>query len=159
MYSHAPKNYQCPFCLLISNMQNEDLYSNKDDIFYQDESIIGFISSHWRDNIEGIALIAPVKHVENLYDMDELFFGKAMKLAQKVAICMREKYPNCKGITLRQNNEPEGNQDVWHFHLHVIPRFNEEELYKGEKYLANPAHRKIYADVLKNYFKQNENRI
>jgi histidine triad (HIT) family protein len=36
----------------------------------------------------------------------------------------------CDGVSIRQHNEPAGNQDTWHYHMHVTPRFHADELYK-----------------------------
>jgi histidine triad (HIT) family protein len=38
----------------------------------------------------------------------------------------------CDGTSLRQHNEPAGNQDVWHHHVHVFPRFTGDELYRTD---------------------------
>jgi diadenosine tetraphosphate (Ap4A) HIT family hydrolase len=35
----------------------------------------------------------------------------------------------CTGISTRQHNEPDGKQDVWHLHVHVTPRFKDDQLY------------------------------
>ncbi|HET6586449.1 MAG TPA: HIT domain-containing protein [Oleiagrimonas sp.] len=39
----------------------------------------------------------------------------------------------CEGISTRQHNGPAGDQDVWHFHLHVFPRYSNDELHAGQK--------------------------
>lgn len=41
---------------------------------------------------------------------------------------MRASY-DCDGISIRQHNEPGGDQDVWHMHIHVLPRYTGDELY------------------------------
>jgi len=50
---------------------------------------------------------------------------------------------------LRQHNEPAGGQHVWHYHLHVIPRYENDKLYASQKQ-AFPAHERArYAQKLK----------
>jgi histidine triad (HIT) family protein len=39
----------------------------------------------------------------------------------------------CEGISTRQHNGPAGDQDVWHYHLHVIPRYPDDGLHAGRK--------------------------
>ncbi len=50
--------------------------------------------------------------------------------AKRVAAAIRETY-GCHGISMRQHNEPAGNQDVWHFHVHVFPRYEDDDLYRN----------------------------
>ena len=49
-------------------------------------------------------------------------------LTRAFAVAMRETY-GCSGISTRQHNEPAGNQDVWHHHVHVFPRYLNDQLY------------------------------
>ena len=65
---------------------------------------------------------------------------------------MKESY-GCEGISLHQYNEPAGNQDVWHYHLHVIPRWPNDDLYanyKNEKFIPKEERWK-QADMLVKY--------
>jgi histidine triad (HIT) family protein len=41
---------------------------------------------------------------------------------------MKEVY-RCDGVSTRQHNEPAGDQDVWHLHVHVFPRYEGDQLY------------------------------
>ena len=45
----------------------------------------------------------------------------------------------CPGVSTRQHNEPAGNQDVWHYHVHVFPRWHGDRLYGSEGGPADPA--------------------
>lgn len=51
----------------------------------------------------------------------------------------------------RQHNEPAGNQDVWHYHLHVFPRFVNDKLYKSDRENTKPEERLEYAQKLRHY--------
>ena len=70
----------------------------------------------------------PDRHVENLYDITPQELGAVYATAQLVASAMRRAY-GCQGTSTRQHNEPAGNQDVWHFHVHVFPRYDGDDLY------------------------------
>ena len=64
----------------------------------------------------------PLAHYENLYALPDDLAARVAQVARRVAIAMRTGYP-CDGVTVRQNNEPAGGQDVWHLHTHVVPRY------------------------------------
>ena len=69
----------------------------------------------------------PLAHHENIYALPDDLAGRIARMARRVAIAMRRGYP-CDGVTVRQNNEPAGDQDVWHLHTHVIPRHTGDNL-------------------------------
>ena len=87
--------------------------------------------------------------------MPEELGHKIFDLSKQVAIALKETY-KCDGTSTRQHNEPAGNQDVWHFHQHVFPRYEGDNLYSNHKdpYWPPPEERKPYADKLKNYFSE-----
>ena len=74
---------------------------------------------------KGHALILPKDHYANLYELPEETAADVMKLAKKMAIRMKEKL-HCDGFNLVQNNEPAAGQTVFHFHLHLIPRYEND---------------------------------
>ncbi|UQZ32576.1 hypothetical protein C2I18_02785 [Paenibacillus sp. PK3_47] len=57
---HEPENYHCPFCLLLSGVENQRGKSRTADIFYKDEFITAFIASHWLANNPGHVLMTPI---------------------------------------------------------------------------------------------------
>lgn len=71
---------------------------------------------------KGHALILPKEHYANLYELPEEMAGNVMKLAQKMATQITEKL-GCEGFNLVQNNGDLAGQTVYHFHLHLIPRY------------------------------------
>ena len=75
---------------------------------------------------KGHALIIPKEHYRNLYDIDENIAAKAIVLAKKMITKMTEVL-GCDGYNIVQNNEECAGQTVFHFHMHLIPR------YKGDK--------------------------
>lgn len=81
---------------------------------------------------KGHALILPKDHCTNLYDLPEETGTELMKMAQKVAVKMKEKL-HCDGVNLVQNNEEAAGQTVFHFHMHVIPRYDGDEQNIGWK--------------------------
>ncbi|MEE1114880.1 MAG: HIT family protein [Eubacterium sp.] len=75
---------------------------------------------------KGHALIIPKAHYANLCEMPDELAGKAMILAKKIVTFMMDALP-CDGYNVVQNNNEVAGQTVFHFHMHLIPR------YKGDK--------------------------
>ena len=82
---------------------------------------------------KGHALVLPKKHYADLFEIPEETVVGAVKVAKKVASNMKEKL-GCDGLNLVQNNGAVAGQTVMHFHLHVIPRYEND----GQKILWNP---------------------
>lgn len=70
----------------------------------------------------GHMLILPKEHYADLYDIEEETAARAMKLAKKLAGHMTEVL-KCDGFNLVQNNHEVAGQTVFHFHMHLIPRY------------------------------------
>jgi len=82
---------------------------------------------------KGHALILPKAHYKNLYELPDETASGVMVLAKKMAVHMTEKLA-CDGFNLVQNNNEVAGQTVFHFHLHLIPRYRGD----GQKILWNP---------------------
>ena len=156
MYNHAPVDYVNPF-KKVADGRFEDIRSNPEDIFYQDAVLTAFISSVCWPGNEGNVLIIPNEVYENIYDIPDKTLAAINIFSKKVAIAIRKTY-NCDGVSLRQHNEPAGNQEIWHYHLHVFPRYDKDDFYikYNEKTPSKPEDRKRYATLLRNYFSKKE---
>ncbi len=132
MYNHAPDDYVCPFCLIVRGIENEHVLSRHTDIVYHDDTITAFISSHQWSNNPGNTLVVPNEHFENIYDLPVHYAPRIQELAQALALAMKAVYA-CDGVSTRQHNEPAGNQDVWHYHLHVTPRYADDGFYTNQR--------------------------
>lgn len=69
----------------------------------------------------GHVLVATRRHAATLYDITPAEAGAVAQTAQRVALAVREVF-DPPGLTLLQANGREGDQTVFHFHLHVVPR-------------------------------------
>lgn len=74
---------------------------------------------------KGHALIIPKEHSKNLYDLSEDVASKALLIAQKIGKVMVKEF-GCDGLNVLQNNGEAAGQTVFHFHIHLIPRYKEE---------------------------------
>ena len=70
----------------------------------------------------GHALILPKEHYANLYEMPEDVAARVMKLAKRLAGHMTEAL-QCDGFNIMQNNGEAAGLTVFHFHMHLIPRY------------------------------------
>ena len=74
---------------------------------------------------KGHALILPKNHFKNLYEIDDQTASKVLPLAKKMAANITEKL-QCDGVNIIQNNNELAGQTVFHFHVHLIPRYHND---------------------------------
>lgn len=74
---------------------------------------------------KGHALILPKNHFRNLYEIDDDTASKVLPLAKKMVTVMTKKL-GCDGFNVIQNNNEIAGQTVFHFHMHLIPRYNDD---------------------------------
>ena len=131
MSSHAPDGYVCPFCRNVHDGTAEHPL----EILYRDDDVFVKMNPKWWPNNPGNVLVIPVAHHENIFDLPAVLATPIHRAAQAAAIAMKRAY-GCHGVSTRQHNEPAGNQKVWHYHLHVFPRWTGDELYRTSGALA-----------------------
>lgn len=108
------KDDACIFCRIAAGeIPSKTLYEDEEFIVILD---LGPAT-------KGHALILPKNHYRNFFELPEDQAAKAMVLAKKMAIQMRERL-HCDGFNLVQNNEEVAGQTVFHFHVHLIPRYH-----------------------------------
>jgi len=103
----------CIFCKIISG----EIPSHT---IYEDEEFKVILDI--APAAKGHALILPKVHYADLYDIDEEVAGRAMKLAKRLATKMTDVL-GCDGFNILQNNHEAAGQTVFHFHMHLIPRY------------------------------------
>jgi len=114
----------CIFCKIA----NGEIPSNT---IYEDDAFRVILDNG--PATKGHALVLPKAHYSDLFEMPQEAAADAMKVAKKVASLLKTKL-NCDGLNLVQNNGETAGQTVMHFHLHVIPRYEND----GQKILWNP---------------------
>ena len=75
----------------------------------------------------GHALVIPKEHARNLWDAPKEALDSTIEMAQRVAILQRDKL-GCAGVNLLSSTEPAAWQTVFHYHVHVIPRYEDDPL-------------------------------
>ena len=92
---------------------------------HEDEHTLAFMDINpWT---RGHALVIPRAHSRNLYEIDEEDLGRTMAAARDLAERMRDRL-GADGVNLLNSCEPAAWQTVFHFHVHVIPRFEGDPL-------------------------------
>ena len=110
------KEASCIFCKIA----NGEIPSNT---LYEDElyRVILDLGPATR----GHALILPKDHYADLYELPEEDCARILKLAKKMAVRITERM-GCDGFNLVQNNGEAAGQTVRHFHMHLIPRYRDD---------------------------------
>jgi histidine triad (HIT) family protein len=104
----------------------------------------------WGRN-EGHVVVVTNEHFENIFDLPTRLAGPIHDTARLCAIALMETY-GCDGVSTRQHNAPAGNQDAWHYHVHVFPRYHGDGLYGAERRMSTPEDRLPYAEKLQAWF-------
>ena len=116
------KDNNCIFCKLA----NKDIPTN---IIYEDEKFTVIMDAS--PATKGHALILPKNHAANIYELPDKDAADIFVLAKKMAKKMTE-ILQCDGFNIVQNNGEVAVQTVFHFHMHLIPRYlndgNQEKL-------------------------------
>lgn len=81
---------------------------------------------------KGHALILPKNHYANLYELPDEAASNVMLLAKKMVSQMTDRL-SCDGFNLVQNNGEVAGQTVFHFHMHLIPRYKDDDQKIGWK--------------------------
>ena len=95
-------------------------------ILYEDDNYMAFLDIDQKE-AEGHTLIIPKKHFENILEVDAQTLAHVMQVTQKLAKQIVEKL-NAKGLNILTNTNEVAGQTVHHFHVHILPRYDEKEL-------------------------------
>jgi histidine triad (HIT) family protein len=108
----------CIFCAIVAGDAPATIVD-------EDEHTIAFMDIHpWT---RGHALVIPREHHKNLYEIDEETLGQVMTAAKRLAVRVRDNL-DADGVNLLNSAERAAWQTVFHFHVHVIPRYEDDPL-------------------------------
>lgn len=107
------RDANCIFCKIIGG----EIPSNT---IYEDDEFKVILDASPAS--KGHALILPKEHYADIYEIDGKTAGHAMQLAKKLAKHMTDVL-KCDGFNIVQNNHEIAGQTVFHFHMHLIPRY------------------------------------
>ena len=99
-------------------------------VIYQDEYLKAVMDRY--PGTKGHVIIMPKRHVADIYGLNAEEAAALIPLAQKIAEKMRDTL-GMKGLNLLQNNGKAAGQEIDHFHLHLIPRYENDGIRMGAK--------------------------
>ncbi len=106
----------CIFCKIVSN--EFDSYK-----LYEDDNFIVIFDKF--PTTVGHTLIITKNHYADFFELDEYVASELLVLAQKVARALKD-VTGCTGLNILQNNGKDAGQVVFHYHLHLIPRYEND---------------------------------
>jgi histidine triad (HIT) family protein len=120
------KKQDCIFCKIISGeIPSATIYENS-----KFKVIMDIAPAN-----KGHVLILPKEHFDNIYDIDTATAGQLFELAALVARALKTVL-DCDGMNILQNNGTVAGQTVFHFHMHIIPRYEGDTVSMGWKELS-----------------------
>lgn len=91
---------------------------------YEDDDVLAFLDIS--QATKGHTLVIPKKHYDNFLTIPQEEMHKVMNVAQRIGQ-ITIKYLGAQGVNILSNCYEAAGQTVMHFHVHVIPRYNENE--------------------------------
>jgi histidine triad (HIT) family protein len=146
VHNHEPQGYRCVFCDYLNGRFNDQVQDSH--VVERTGQSLAFVSPRWWVNNEGHVIVVPAQHVENLYDLTEPMATPLLAAVRRAALALKSAY-GCAGTSVRQHNEPAGDQEIWHLHVHVFPRHADDGLYGSPFRRAEPAEMDSYASRLR----------
>ncbi len=111
------KKDDCIFCKIA----NHEIPSST---IYEDDDVIAFLDIS--QTTKGHALVIPKEHFDNFLAVDKETMHKVMDVAQRIGQADIAVL-GAKGVNVLTNVNKEAGQSVYHFHVHVIPRYAKKE--------------------------------
>ena len=109
----------CVFCKIISGEYN----SSK---IYEDDKVLAILDLS--QATYGHTLVMPKEHCENIFDLNEETAKHLFSVVTKITKHFNNVIPNIKGLNLLNNNGVKAGQTVMHYHMHIIPRYDDDDL-------------------------------
>ncbi|MEE3392347.1 MAG: HIT family protein [Lachnospiraceae bacterium] len=107
-------NDDCIFCKITKGeIPSEKIYEDDDFLVMLDINPAS----------KGHAVILPKTHAENIFTLPDEYLSKVLFVARKTAKALKETL-GCDGVNILQNNGEAAGQTVFHYHVHIIPRWN-----------------------------------
>ncbi len=107
----------CLFCKIIDR-------SIPSVTIYEDDTVLAFLDIS--QTTKGHTLVVPKKHYENIYDIDEDTIADLYRKVPRIAKAITEAF-HANGVNIANNNGEASGQTIFHYHVHIIPRYNEDD--------------------------------
>lgn len=107
----------CIFCKIVAG----EIPASK---VYEDDQVLAFLDI--TQVTKGHTLVIPKKHFRNVLDMDAEVAGQVFAAVPAIARQLKEKL-GASGLNIVNNNEEAAGQTVFHTHIHLLPRFDQND--------------------------------
>ena len=121
---------QCIFCKII----NKEIPGH---VVYEDEFVLAFLDIS--QSTKGHTLVIPKKHAQDVFSMTAEDMSHVFSIVPKLANALKTTF-NCNGLNVVNNNGVAAGQTVFHYHVHLIPRYDETDGFSNS-----------YANNMENY--------
>lgn len=111
---------QCIFCKII----NKEIPGQ---ILFENEHVLAFLDIS--QTTKGHTLVIPKKHAEDVFSMSEEDMCHIFSVVPKLANALKTTF-NADGMNIVNNNKPVAGQTVFHYHVHLIPRYSTEDSFQ-----------------------------
>ncbi len=108
----------CVFCSIIG-------HEIPSATIYEDEKVVAILDI--APSAKGHTVLIPKNHSQNIFELPEEEAAHIFVVAKKLAGILKEEL-KCDGINILQNNGTAAGQTVFHFHVHIIPRYDNDEV-------------------------------
>ncbi|MFJ4673902.1 HIT family protein [Kitasatospora purpeofusca] len=110
----------CFFCRIAAGEQESDC------VIYQDDLVVVFPGLYQRPQNQAHIEVVTRAHVPTLYELDDESAARAATVSRQVALALKAEY-GAEGVTIHQHNEAAGGQHLDHYHMHVVPRYADDQ--------------------------------
>ncbi len=120
VYLREDSIMSCIFCKII----NKEIPGH---ILFENEHVLAFLDIS--QSTKGHTLVIPKVHVADVFEMSELAMSEVYKVIPRLASALKTTF-NAEGMNIVNNNGAVAGQTVFHYHVHLIPRYNENDGFK-----------------------------
>jgi len=112
------KDASCIFCRIAKKQA-------PGSIIYEDETAMAFLDT--RPLSEGHTLVIPKEHYKDILEIPEEVLCHVHRISGRIAIALKKAF-KVDGISIFQQNGKAANQEIFHLHVHVVPRYEGQKL-------------------------------
>jgi len=124
----APPDYESPFNLFLRGIEVAPVESRRGDVVYESENVLGMVCSRQIPGHEGHSLVISKRQYASIFDLPVTIGHEVFAATKLVSQALMIAF-SCDGVMIIQNNGQASDQTVFHYHVHVVPRW------KGDKFL------------------------
>jgi len=115
----------CIFCKIVAG----EILGH---VVYENEHVLAFLDIS--QTTEGHTLIIPKVHKTDIFEMESLMMEQVFSIVPRIATALKKTF-GCSGINIVSNNGESAGQSVFHYHVHLIPRYGDDNF--GIRFTSN----------------------